>query len=153
MTTLSVTFTNYSRVGWTLDYVDWGMNAFSGINQQPGPALQARDGQQTLSCNVDWLSWFEQGADWIACTWRDPNGFRFGVFERLNFQMFGIGPRPYWMVSADQGAAPGSGPNWQDSGSDPSKPYTWANAPYSIAATPNSQHQTLSVDVIIGDKS
>jgi hypothetical protein len=151
MATLSMTFTNYSTTSWQLDYNDWELNAFSGITQQPGPTMQAGDGQQTLACNVDWFSGVAQGLDWIACTWRNPSGFRFGVVERLHFQMFGIGPRPYWLVMSDQGAAPGSTPNWQDSGRDPSSPYTWTGVPYSIVATPNSQHTSLSVDIIIGD--
>lgn len=93
------------------------------------------------------LSTLDQGPLEGFCCWRDTNGFRFGVRLHANFQMFGLGYRPYWYYMADQGAAPNSAPNWIKSGDDPSIPHTWANAPYKIVATPDSGHTSLSLSV------
>lgn len=152
---ITVTFTNYSTTQWSLGY--WGYDyqeGFSGPSQSPSNPLDANDGQQTFA-QSQVLSWLDQGPISIFCTWYDSNNYRFGIKLTAHFQMVGIGYRPSWEVSVDQNGGSDSEPSWQSNGDDPSSTYTWntAQIPYSIVATPNSQHTSLSVSVEINNIS
>lgn len=144
---LSITFTNYTNVDWSRDRWNWQHHlGLSGLNTSPGPVLKSMNGVESLS-QSQILSSFVQGPLEIWCCWRDPQGNRIGVLAHANFQMFGLGYRPYWKIMSDKETL--NPPNWKPNGIDPSTPYQWTDLPYSIIARPNSEHDSISLEVTI----
>ncbi|WP_258104509.1 hypothetical protein [Marinoscillum sp. MHG1-6] len=150
MSTLSITFTNYSGIELYRDYWSYVMETgFSGLTTSPSTTLNAMSGQTSISTDQI-LSELDQGPLELSCCWRTPSGQRFGVKVHANFQMFGIGPRPEWYVMSDN-KAPGTAPSWKESGSDPASPYNWSGISIKVVATPTSTHMTLQIQVQIDD--
>lgn len=149
---LSMKFVNFSKTQFDLDYHGYlYQKVVSGPGVTPGPNLAAHGGTQSMTID-QMLSALDQGPLEIFCCWRSPTGFRFGVKLHANFQMFGLGYRPVWYVMSDN-ASPNSHPNWSPSDGYTADPYTWKGAPFSITATPNSGHTSLSLSIQIEDIS
>ncbi len=152
MAALSVKFVNLTGSDFSRDYFGYVyQKLLSGPGTMPDSTLQKRGGSQSMSID-QMLSELDQGPLEIFCSWRTPDGHRFGVRLHANFQMFGLGNRPNWYVMTDTKTL-FSPPDWQDSGSDPSIPYSWtSDFPFKITATPDSEHTALSLTIQIDEK-
>lgn len=141
-----ITYSNFSSTEF--DRSTWGSNlqiGFGGLTNSPGPILMANSGQQSIGASQI-LSAVDEGPADIWLCW--AQGINFGVWIHFNFQMFGIGPRPVWYVTTN-------GSDWALAGSDPSDPYTWNESAvgHKIIGTPTSGHSSLTVEVVITNKS
>lgn len=145
---LSMTFSNNTFDTWYRDYYGYqDQKGLSGPQQLPGPVLQANSGLETMSMAQS-LSALDQGPLVIYLCWLGPQGYRIGVRMKADFQMLGIGKRPYWETMCDQNP-PGSVPQWQG-GEMHANPYTWtclSGLSISVVGRPVSEHTSLSVEV------
>lgn len=99
---LSMTFSNNTFDTWYRDYYGYqDQKGLSGPQQLPGPVLQANSGLETMSM-AQTLSALDQGPLVIYLCWLGPQGYRIGVRMKADFQMLGIGKRPYWETMCDQ---------------------------------------------------
>ena len=149
MSSLSATFTNYSKATWELQvWHHFGTGIFGGVETAPGKKLEAMDGLQTFILTFDMSALANgMGAQAIWWTGASGNSVCFGVKLVATAQVFGVGPRPHWEVLTgcldDQA--------WKKSGSVPGDQYTWTGLPYKIVGTPTSSHESLKVDIVIND--
>jgi hypothetical protein len=157
----SIEFTNNSNV--TFNRSVYGVqNVFGSetvgpaynLTKSPDNVLLPGNGLQSIALEVNTASWFAAGGYHdLYCVWRNPaNGQRFGVLIHAPLQVLTLGTAPYYQVMSDTtpGSAPDAEPVWQDTGQDPSAPYTWSGlAGVVIKTDPTADHQDLDVSVII----
>ena len=148
MSNLVLQFFNYSSAQWNPDQNATHLQAGgNSIQTWPnGPLLPYSGSQQ---CDItENLSKLDVGpSDFYYC-WNNGT-WRFGVKISATVQVADMGDRPTWDVMYDQN--PNSSTiNWIANGSSPGDQYTWPSSiGYVIMGTPNSQHNALSVKVVI----
>ena len=147
-----INFLNNSAVVWAPDTNQKPPNEFGyNLVSWPGASLAAMDGAAT--CIVqDVASKLGAGGtgdeNYFFFCWNDGT-YRFGVKINVNLQLFGMGDRPSWQVMWDQNL---NSPDitWQSNGDDPADQFSWPSSlGYGVVATPTSNHQSLSIKVMI----
>jgi len=149
-----MTFSNFSEKTFQLDLWGYQESQVAGtINQSPGKTLAGPGGSASLS-QTQMLSSVGKAETIIFCVWRsDESGWRFGLRITSPVQVFMLGNAPYYEVMSDQKKA-GEDPEWKRPDDDPSKPYTWPRfGSVEITATPDADHSTMSVGVVIDDST
>lgn len=151
---LIINFYNYSKSTFILD--ENGKELQVGGNSVvtwPGADTQLVAYDGSVSCEItENLHNVDVGPCTFWCCWNDGS-HRVGVQIHASTQVLNMGDRPSWKVMSDNHPN-NSSIDWQSNGSDPSDSYTWpTSVGYHIVGTPESTHQSLTVNVTINNAS
>lgn len=143
MSTLKITYTNFSSVEWTRwDWTTSGVDWDVTVNETPSKTLEAYSGQTSAELTVDSPEFFALG-DLSAQVGFSYSGYYVGVYCQTHIQVFGIGKGCTWQAL--------EGTKWHGLGEN-STPITWNFPGFVITATPSLEHEHASISVIIKDK-
>lgn len=145
MSTLKITFYNFSAVQWDRAYfANHGVEWADKVVHEPSKSLDAIGGSTTSEVDCESGGTLEADMETVVEYKYYNNGVeeKFGVACKVHPQVLGIGKGCTWSVNKD-----GKWHQRDESGAD----YTWHFSGKKVVATPDVHHSHMSIEVNITD--